>query len=136
MRMVFPARLWRQLSGREFPGSEAGLKPIRLALGAAALLLVAGCMGDNITGRALSTGETFHGRSSENLIGGGSLSLTSSTGATCTGRSMGSETLGSSVAVLTCDDGRAGSVVFLDGPGQSVGNGVLGTDQVTLTISK
>jgi len=107
----------------------------RLWLPAAAVLL-AGCAGDSITGRALNTGETFTGSAKEGLIGGGSLSLTSSTGVKCSGRTMGSESLGSSVAVITCDDGRAGSVVFLDGPESSVGNGVLGEDQVTLTIEK
>ncbi|HVY98317.1 MAG TPA: hypothetical protein VHA35_02365 [Dongiaceae bacterium] len=111
------------------------MKPIHFALLGAALALAA-CAGDNVTGRALSTGETFTGSSSAGLIGGGSLSLQSSKGAKCEGRTMGSETIGSSVAVITCDDGRAGSVVFIDGPGQSVGRGVLGDDQVTLTIEK
>jgi hypothetical protein len=100
------------------------------------LLAFSGCAGDNVTGRALATGETFTGSSSAGLIGGDSLSLQSSKGTKCEGRTMGSETIGSSVAVITCDDGRAGSVVFIDGPDQSVGRGVLGNDQVTLTIAK
>jgi len=99
-------------------------------------IALAGCAGENVTGRALATGETFTGSSSAGLIGGGSLSLASSKGTKCEGRTMGSEQLGSSVAVITCDDGRAGSAVFIDGPAQSVGRGVLGNDQVTLTIEK
>jgi hypothetical protein len=99
-------------------------------------VLLAGCAGDNVTGRALTTGETFTGSSSAGLIGGGSLSLESSKGTKCEGRTMGSEQLGSTVAVITCDDGRAGSVFFIDGPRQSVGNGFLGDDKVTITIEK
>lgn len=101
-----------------------------------ALLAFSGCAGDNVTGRALTSGETFTGSSSAGLIGGGSLSLQSSKGTKCEGRTIGSESIGSSVAVITCDDGRAGSVVFIDGPDQSIGRGVLGADQVTLTIAK
>jgi hypothetical protein len=112
------------------------LKPIPFVLTAVAALALAGCAGDTITGRVLSTGETFTGSSSAALFGGDAMSLESSKGAKCTGRSMGSEAIGSSVAVITCDDGRTGSVVFLDGPGRSVGTGVLGNDKVTLTIEK
>lgn len=110
------------------------MKPIPFLL--AASLALAGCAGDNVTGRVLTTGETFTGSSSAALLGGDALSLQSSKGTKCTGRSMGSETIGSSVAVINCDDGRAGSVVFLDGPGQSVGTGFLGDDKVTFTIEK
>lgn len=112
------------------------LKPIPLALLAAALSVLSGCGGDNVSGRTLATGETFTGSSSQNLIGGGSLSLQSSKGTKCEGRTMGSAQIGSTVAVITCEDGRAGSVIFIDGPQQSVGQGVLGNDQVTLTIEK
>jgi hypothetical protein len=111
------------------------LKPIPSVLLAGALALM-GCMGDNLTGRALATGETFTGSSSAGLIGGGSLSLQSSKGTKCEGRTIAAEQLGSSVAVITCDDGRAGSVFFIDGPDQSVGNGFLGDDKVTITIEK
>lgn len=112
------------------------MKPIPFVLSVAAATVLAGCAGDNVTGRVLTTGETFTGSSSTALFGGDALSLESNKGTKCTGRTMGSETLGSSVAVLTCDDGRAGSVLFLDGPGQSVGTGVLGDDKVTFTIEK
>ena len=64
------------------------------------------------------------------------MSLASSKGAHCEGRSMSSETVGSTVVVMTCDDGRAGSVILLDGPSQSVGTGFLGDEKVTLTITK
>ena len=111
------------------------MKPIHFLL-PAALIALTGCAGDNVTGRALATGETFTGSSRAALFGGDALSLESSKGTKCTGRGMGSEAIGSSVAVITCDDGRAGSVVFLDGPGQSVGTGVLGDDKVTFTIVK
>jgi len=112
------------------------LKPLPFVIPAALAAVLAGCAGDNVTGRVLTTGETFTGSSSAALFGGDALSLESSKGTKCTGRSMGSETIGSSVAVITCDDGRAGSVVFLDGPGQSVGTGLLGDDKVTFTIEK
>ncbi len=108
----------------------------QIIVGVVMAVALAGCAGDNVTGRALATGETFTGTSSENWIGGGSLSLQSSKGANCEGRTIGSETVGSTVAVITCDDGRAGSVIFLDGPSQSVGNGLLGEDRVTMTIAK
>ncbi len=112
------------------------MKPIPSILAIVAGVTLVGCSGDNVTGRVLATGETFTGSSSAAMFGGDELALQSSKGAKCTGRSMGSEAIGSSVAVITCDDGRAGSVVFLDGPGQSVGTGVLGNDKMTLTIAK
>jgi hypothetical protein len=116
---------------------EARVKlPVPVLLVAFAAL--AGCSADrNVTGRLLGSGETFTGTATPGgLLSGGSMSLRSSSGARCEGRSMSSETVGSTVAVLTCDDGRAGSVILLDGPSQSVGSGVLGTDKMTLTITK
>ena len=102
----------------------------------AALAALAGCASADVSGRILSTGETFTGTSSPGLIGGGSLDLESSKGTRCEGRTVSAQSVGSTVAVITCDDGRAGSVVLLDGPSQSVGTGVLGNDQMTLTIEK
>jgi len=102
------------------------------------LIAIGGCASEStVTGRALATDETFTGTASEGgTFSSGSLSLSSSKGTKCTGRTMGSESIGSTVAVITCDDGRAGSVVFLDAQDQSVGTGVIGNDQVTLTIAK
>jgi hypothetical protein len=54
----------------------------------------------------------------------------------CTGRTAGSETVGTTVVVLVCDDGRTGSAVLLDGPTRSTGTGVLGDDQVSMSISR
>ena len=102
------------------------------------LAALAGCAVDRtVEGRALGTGETFTGTARPGgMLSSGSLSLQSSKGAKCEGRTLSAETVGSTVAVLTCDDGRAGSVILLDGPSQSVGTGLLGSDQVTLTITK
>lgn len=107
---------------------------------AAAALSLAACSGADVSGQVLATGEIFTGSASAGLLGGmtgtGSLDLTSSTGARCEGRTVSSAQVGSTVAVITCNDGRAGSVVLVDGPTQSVGTGVLGNDQMTLTIEK
>ena len=115
------------------------MKASPLLLLAAAPLLVA-CSGPNVSGQVPTTGETFTGSTSAGLLGGmtgtGSIDLTSSTGAKCEGRTVSAAQVGSTVAVITCNDGRAGSVVLIDGPTQSVGTGVLGNDQVTLTIEK
>ena len=99
------------------------------------LLLLCGCASPTLEGRILKTGETFTGTSSTGMLGG-SLEFQSDKGTRCEGRTISSATVGSTVAVITCDDGRAGSVVFLDGPSQSVGTGLLGNDEVTLTITK
>ena len=102
------------------------------------LAALGGCTVDRtVEGRVLGTSETFSGTATPGgMLTSGSLSLESSKGAKCEGRAMSAETVGSTVAVLTCDDGRAGSVILLDGPSQSVGTGLLGSDQVTLTITK
>lgn len=100
------------------------------------LLLFAACSIDRtVEARVLSTGESFTGTYDPGSFGG-SLEMDSNKGAKCTGRTMGSETIGTTVAVLTCDDGRAGSVVLLDGPTRSSGTGVLGDDQVSISISR
>ena len=106
------------------------------AIAALLLLLLAACSTDrNVTGRGLTSGESFSGTASPGTFGG-SLSLVSDRGTHCEGRSMSAESVGSTIVVLTCDDGRAGSVLLLDGPSQSVGTGVLGDEKVTLTITK
>ena len=106
----------------------------------ATALLLAACSSPNVSGQVLATGETFTGSARSGLVGDmtgtGSLDLTSSTGTKCEGRTVSAAQVGSTVAIITCNDGRAGSVVLLDGPTQSVGTGVLGNDQMTLTIEK
>jgi len=62
--------------------------------------------------------------------------MESADGIQCTGRSTGSETIGTTVVVLVCDDGRAGSAVLLDGATRSTGSGVLGEDRISLSISR
>jgi len=102
----------------------------------ALLLLLAACSTDRaVEARVFSTGESFTGSYDPGTFGG-SLEMDSNKGAKCTGRTTGSETIGTTVAVLICDDGRAGSVVLLDGPTRASGTGVLGEDQLSISISR
>ncbi|GAB2176894.1 hypothetical protein [Dongia sp. agr-C8] len=99
----------------------------------ALLLLLAACAANRtVEARISSTGESFTGTFDPGSFGG-SLEMESDR-TRCTGRSTGSETIGTTVVVLLCDDGRAGSAVLLDGPTRSTGTGVLGEDQVSLSI--
>ncbi|HVM85016.1 MAG TPA: hypothetical protein VMW18_14090 [Candidatus Binatia bacterium] len=124
-----------------------------VALGAA-LLLLNGCAtpaSKQIAGRMLHTPEYFTGRSTASISGDGDLILTSNRGAHCDGpyRQVADDTTGevgadtsgtpkgdSGKATLRCLDGRTGSVLFLVGPGEAVGTGMLGHDIVTLTIGE
>lgn len=99
------------------------------------LLLLAACASDRaVEARIAKTGERFTGTFDPGTFGG-SLEMENEK-TRCTGRSTGSETIGTTVVVLVCDDGRAGSAVLLDGPTRSTGSGVLGDDQVSLSISR
>jgi hypothetical protein len=99
------------------------------------LLLLSACTTDRaVEARIAKTGESFTGTFDPGTFGG-SLEMQSDK-TKCTGRSTGSETIGTTVVVLLCDDGRAGSAVLLDGPTRSTGSGVLGDDQVSLSISR
>lgn len=112
-----------------------------LALAAFAL---AGC-GGLVQGRMLHSPETFTGETTASIDGDGSISLLSNRGARCHGPyrqvpddrggeiRVGGETE-NGLATLTCSDGRTGKVMFLIGPDQAVGTGMLGKDIVTLTI--
>jgi hypothetical protein len=100
------------------------------------LSLLAGCAADRtVEARIAKTGESFTGTFDPGTFSG-SLEMQSNRGTQCTGRSTGSETIGTTVVVLVCDDGRTGSAVLLDGPTRSTGSGLLGEDQVSVTISR
>jgi hypothetical protein len=108
---------------------------MRKSLFCALLLALAACAADRtVKAHINKTGETFTGTFDPGTFGG---SLEMESGKTkCTGRSTGSETIGTTVVVLVCDDGRAGSAVLLDGPTRSTGSGVLGDDQVSISIAR
>ena len=107
------------------------MKPLVLC----AFLLVAACAADRgVEAHINKTGESFTGTYDPGTFGG-SLEMESDK-TKCTGRSTGSETIGTTVVVLICDDGRAGSAVLLDGPTRSSGSGVLGDDQVSISITR
>jgi len=98
-------------------------------------LALSACATDRaVEARIAATGESFTGTFDPGTFGG-SLDMESDR-TKCTGRSTGSETIGTTVVVLVCDDGRAGSAVLLDGPTRSTGTGVLGEDQVSLSIAR
>jgi hypothetical protein len=99
------------------------------------LLLLAACATDRTVEAHIDrTGESFTGTFDPGSFGG-SLEMESSR-TKCTGRSTGSETIGTTVVVLICDDGRAGTAMLLDGPTRASGSGVLGDDQVSLSITR
>jgi hypothetical protein len=113
-------------------------------LAALPLPLLGGC-GTSIQGRMLHTPETFTGETSSGIDDNGSISLVSNLGARCGGPyrqvpdDKGAElradpSTENGLALLTCNDGRTGKVMFLIGPQQAVGTGMLGKDIVTLTI--
>ena len=113
---------------------------------AASLVLLAGC-GGNVEGRMLHTPETFTGETTAGIASEGSISVTSDRGARCdgpyrqvpddTGAEVGADdSTENGLATLTCADGRTGTVMFLVGPDQAVGTGMLGRDIVTLTIAE
>jgi hypothetical protein len=107
------------------------MKPPVLCL----LLMLAACATDRaVEARIGATGETFTGTFDPGTFGG-SLEMQSDK-TQCTGRSTGSETIGTTVVVLLCDDGRTGTAVLLDGPTRSTGSGVLGDDQISVSISR
>ena len=98
-----------------------------------------------VKGRLLHAPETFSGETTADIGGNGSISLTSNRGAHCGGpyrqvpddrggETRVAESTESGLAILTCTDGRTGKVMFLVGPQQAVGTGMLGKDIVTLTI--
>jgi hypothetical protein len=114
---------------------RGGIKSTLRPTGLGVLLLLAACATDRtVEAHIAQTGERFTGTFDPGTFGG-SLEMQSDK-SRCTGRSTGSETLGTTVVVLLCDDGRTGSAVLLDGPTRSTGSGVLGDDQISASISR
>jgi hypothetical protein len=112
-------------------GIKSKMKPAAFC----ALLLLAACASDRaVEAHIAKTGESFTGTFDPGTFGG-SLEMESDK-TKCTGRSTGSETIGTTVVVLLCDDGRTGTAVLLDGPTRSTGSGVLGEDQISVSISR
>jgi hypothetical protein len=107
------------------------MKPTALCV----LLLLAACTTDRtVEAHIGATGESFTGTFDPGTFAG-SLEMQSDK-TKCTGRSTGSETIGTTVVVLLCDDGRTGTAVLLDGPTRSTGSGVLGDDQISVSINR
>jgi hypothetical protein len=100
----------------------------------------------SIEGRMLHAPESFTGTTTAELSGTGTLNLLSTKGTRCGGayRQVHDDNAAetrvedehkSGMAQLSCSDGRSGKVLFLVGPDEAVGTGMLGKDIVTLTIS-
>jgi hypothetical protein len=122
---------WREENFLLSDGIKSKMKQTSLF----ALLLLAACATDRtVEAHIAKTGESFTGRFDPGTFAG-SLEMESEK-TKCTGRTAGSETVGTTVVVLICDDGRTGSAVLLDGPTRSTGSGTLGDDQVSLSISR
>src|SRR5689334_20704620 len=84
-------------------GINLKMKPIVFY---ASLLLLAACATDRtVDARIASSGESFTGTFDPGSFGG-SLEMESDR-TRCTGRTAGSDTIGTTVVVLICDDGRA-----------------------------
>jgi hypothetical protein len=112
-------------------GIKLKMKPTVLC----AFLLLAACATDRAVEAHISkTGEIFTGTFDPGTFAG-SLEMDNEK-TKCTGRTAGSETVGTTVVVLVCDDGRTGSAVLLDGPTRSSGTGVLGDDQISVSIKR
>jgi hypothetical protein len=81
-----------------------------------------------VRGVVQGTRETFSGTATGEMDGGGTLSLTSSTGATCTGKFVYVSPRNGS-GVFTCSDGRTGPFQFVSTGTRGAGPGDFGGGQ-------
>jgi hypothetical protein len=109
---------------------------LAIVLLSSAALIGACATGRPVEGHTITHAESFTGSASDGWGYGGSLTITSDQGVTCKGRLIEAKSAGTSVVVLSCDDGRAGSVVLVSGDGEDVGTGALGNDAITLSIGR
>lgn len=104
------------------------MKRILLGAVASVFFLSACSMSLPVQGVVQGTQETFTGTATGQMDGGGTLTLTSSTGVTCSGtfvyvtRRNGSGT-------VTCSDGRTGPFQFVSTGTRGTGQGDLGNGQ-------
>lgn len=113
-------------------------RPIEIVLALLWTLAMAGCAtgGRPIHGSTLLGDETFNGTVSGPADGDGTITLTSTTGAKCSGSythlQLGDKKLGLGNLDLTCDDGRHGSLILANQSGEISGFGALGKTMLML----
>ncbi|GAB2177394.1 hypothetical protein [Dongia sp. agr-C8] len=104
------------------------------------VLILAGCAAQSrpspeipITGRVIGSGEVFRGYFKGSISSSGTVMLSRSGGATCTGDySNASPGLGGTVA-LTCDDGRKADILLNQNRyGKLFGVGAVGDDSFVI----
>jgi hypothetical protein len=115
---------------------KAAPDPLSVFLLSALGVAACAATGRPIHGSALLGGETFNGTVNGPADGDGTIALTSSTGAKCSGSythiKLGDEGLGVGTLDLTCDDGRRGSLILANPSGEVSGFGTLGKAMLML----
>ena len=86
-----------------------------------------------VQGMVQGTTETLTGQATGEMNGGGSLSLKSSTGATCTGNFV-YVTHRNGEGVFNCSDGRSGPFSFVSTGTSGTGHGDLNGQKFTFTF--
>jgi len=81
-----------------------------------------------VNGVVQGSAETFTGTATGQMDGGGTLKLTSTTGATCSGNFV-YETRRNGAGVFTCSDGRSGPFQFVSTGTRGTGHGTFGNGQ-------
>jgi hypothetical protein len=99
----------------------------------APLFLVACSMTLPVTGRVEGTDETFTGRATGYMDGGGDLELTSNMGARCTG-SFVYVTSRQGRGMFNCNDGRTGPFEFVSTGTRGTGTGDFSGRRFTFTF--
>jgi len=97
-----------------------------LALGACSMTLP-------VSGQLQDGTETFTGKATGHLDGGGILTVTTSTGVTCRGRFV-YVTSREGEGTFQCSDGRSGPFRFVSSGTHGTGQGTLGREHFTFTF--
>lgn len=104
-----------------------------LSIGAACLVLTACSMTLPVTGQTENGSETFSGKATGYADGGGTLSLESSKGRSCSGNFV-YVTGRRGEGTFTCTNGQSGSFSFVSTGTRGTGTGKIGSEPFTFTF--
>ena len=128
---------WRLLGeNRHVTRAEnRGRTIVRISLMISLLALgVSGCaMTLPVKGQATSGGETFTGKATGYLDGGGTIEITSNRGRLCTGTFVYVTNRNGS-GTFACEDGNSGSFDFVSTGTRGTGTGTIGGQEFTFTF--
>jgi hypothetical protein len=101
---------------------------------AALTFLLSGCsMTLPVSGRMADGTETFTGRATGYMDGGGNLEIVSNKGRTCSGNFV-YVTSRNGEGVFTCSDGKSGPFQFVSTGTRGTGTGIIGGEAFTFTF--